>query len=148
MTLVALLKARGNHVDGHTHALSSIEQAAQILLRLPAVCMNPNPVIDAMSDALLEIEQIILHNDLITTPSTYSRPPATAAEKAQLGTPLSIESDSSWVGPLSYTSDFGTSLPKVPDRLPTVMSFGLRILTSLILDSASFGRRLYDVQEQ
>jgi CLASP N terminal len=148
MTLVALLKARGNHVDGHTHALSSIEQAAQILLRLPAICMNPNPVIDAISDALLEIEQIILHSDPITTPSTYSRPPVTAAEKAQLGTPLSIESDSSWVGPLSYTSEFGTSLPKVPDRLPTVMSFGVRILTSLILDSASFGRRLYDVQEQ
>ena len=146
MTLVAMLKARGNHIEDHGHAVDAIEMATQNLLGLPAISMVPHPVIDAMVDALLEIEQLILKNDPLSTPSSWSRPPQAVADKVLYKTPPSVDSD--LVGPFSYTSEFGKTEPKLPDRLPVVMGFGLRILTSLILHSASFGRRLYDVQEQ
>ncbi len=168
MTLVALLKARGHHVkvDEWGHAVDAIEIAAWKLLDLPAISMVPHPVIDSIIDALIEIEQIILESDPVSTPSTYSRsplaaidkkeyPPSQASVKAALGitegAPLRslAEGDCSLqVGPFSYTSEFGTSVPKLPDRLPRVMAFGLQILTRLIEHSASFGRRLYNVQEQ
>ena len=145
MTLVALVKARGNHVEGvpgRNHAVEAIETAAQNLLMLPAISMVPHPVIDAMIDAIMTVEQVLLESDPVLTPSTYSRAPRAALDKQAFGVPPAGTS------PFSYTSEFGESEPKLPDRLPIVMGFGIRILTSLILHSASFARRLYDVQEQ
>ena len=165
MTLVALLKARGNHIDEHYQAVDAINNAVETVLELPTISMMPHLVIDAVVDALMNIEQIILEGEPPTTPSRYPKshlaalykkenPFYQASVEAGLGyphevrLPASLEGYGSGTGIFSYKSDFGTSVPGLSERLPRVMGFALYILTRLISHAASFGRPLFDVQEQ
>ena len=166
MTLVALLKARGNHIDEHYQAVDAINMAADTVLELPNTAMMPHPVIDTVVDALMNIEHIIHESEPVVISSSYDRPPLAARDKkpdtpyqptaeahfkVMYGGPLeSVGSLSSSGGPFSHLhmSRFGTSVPELSERLPRVMSLALYILTRLIWHAASFGRPLFDVQEQ
>lgn len=125
MTLCALLIARCNHSSGYAAVLQTIDDSSYLLC---AHSQNPLPTIDAVLDTLEQIEYIITNNDPIITPQSTNTVFFNSLQ--------------------SFVSDFAPERPRFATRLPIVMSFGVKLLITLLQRLVVCRETLYSIQEE
>jgi hypothetical protein len=139
MTLVGLLVAKAQHDPDRTQLEDKIESTIVFFLRESCLEENPLPTIDALTDCLLEMQDVIV-----------------AAATAQIQSPTwnkllgSNESPKFLQSPPESLMSHLSIEPPTPreQRLPSVMQAGLYVLTQLLDTAHARGFSLFDVQQE
>jgi hypothetical protein len=124
MTLSALLIARCNFSSSYLSVLNAVDDGALFICNR---CDTLLPTLDAVLDTLTTVEGIIAANDPSVTPKS---------------------TDTIFFNSLqSLASEFGPEKPRLANRLPIVMDFGLKIINQLLYRIEQNGECLYQIQE-
>jgi hypothetical protein len=155
-----LLIAKASYGEFHTMMEDKIRVSINFFLG--AVChrWSPLPVIDCVTDALFELDQVMRSNEPenVATPTwsrvlDLDRPPRLFMKSVlDARRDQSLRSVDIWPehgqSVMSHISEFGPTPPKLLARLTDVMMLGLNILTFLLNFGRQNGFILYDIQQQ
>ena len=131
MTLVALLVAKATSTGMHPSAYHRINTSMAFFLSDICMRWNPLPVIDAVTDSLMELHQVIVAHQSDTTAAT-----PTWQKLFELSTSPEFMN----------SPNLNENPAGAPARLINVMEQGVEVVADLIKNTNQCGLELYDVQ--